>query len=269
MCMAWLKSLFGGGKHILDGPNMERPVCREFTMSRCDVRFEVIYSYTVRLEDDLLCVKTHDGKPVEKSITLRSDDVNTLYKLDLLALPDEDALCGKVLGLTVTDTYRKTSKKSISPVKEAEILAVLAPYIDSIGSEEEPFMLDGPSMEYQAPWASFAVSRSASSNIYSFWFDVDGDEATVIGECRDSEGHTYESAGAVPISEETIDRLRELDLEKLPNEEPWLDDLEIPQDGDSRGLTLTLEDGEVVKKNLSSELMTKIYDLLLPYLKNN
>ena len=73
----------------------------------------------------------------------------------------------------------------------------------------------------------------------------------------------------IAISAEDLWQLRWMDLDQLPDEEPWPEDLEQPLDTESITLTLTLSDGTVVEKNASSDLSIEIYTLLLPYLKNN
>ncbi len=132
-------------------------------------------------------------------------------------------------------------------------------------------MLDGPGMEYVPPWIEFTLSRSDTYAQYNFWFTVtEADPDTLVsGACRDEEGTLYEEETGLPISAETVWALRWMDLEQLPDEEEWPDDLERPLDDSSIGLSVTLPGGTVVKKNASSELSMKIYKLLLPYLKNN
>ena len=273
LCFSWLMSLFGcGEKYILDGPDMERLVCREFTISRCNERYETVYSYTVKLDDqsneNWLCVNVYDGETVGKSIRLESNDVDALHRFNVLNLPEAEMICGSVLGLTVTDSHSKTHPKSVSRANEAEILGILSPYIQALGLEE-PFMLDGPSMEYSPEWISFSLSGNDSSTLYCFWFTVDEDKMTVIGECQDRQGHTYTETNGIAVSEETIDKLHQLDLERLQDEEPWPDDLEKPLDEGKITLTLTLSDEDVVKKNASSNLAMEIYNLLLPYFEND
>ena len=73
----------------------------------------------------------------------------------------------------------------------------------------------------------------------------------------------------IAISVEDLWQLRWMNLHQLPEEEPWPEDLEMPLDAATITLTLTMADGTVVQKNASSDLSIKIYELLLPYLKNN
>lgn len=276
MCLSAILAFFGIGNkndHILDGPDMARPVWSEFTISRCSETYDPIYTYTVkydgRSDEGWLYIKTHDSKSVGKDIQLESKDVSAIFNLNLLWFPDEDALCGNFLGLTVTDSNGKTYYKHITKSDEAEMLAILVPYVDKLDvSEEDPFMLDGPSMEYSPKWVSFSVSQIDSSTLYSFWFIVDEDKMTVIGECQDQQGHTYVETEGIPISQDTIDDLHQLNLEQFPDEEPWPDDLEVPLDASKITLTLTLSDETVVNKNAGGTLVMDIYNLLLPYFKN-
>ena len=275
MCIAWLLSLFGCGKkwpHLLDGPGMERQIWSAFTIARCNEKFEPIYSYTVTYDADTdeayLC-----GEQEKDDIRLRQETVSELFNLDLMSLPDEGAVSGNFLGLTVFDSMGKARPKRISDAKEEEILALLAPYLEEgeNGGEEKPTMLDGPSMEYQSPWTAFALSRSDSNTRYCFWFEVtETDEGAVVtGSCQDEDGRDYEAETGIPISAEDLRELRWMDFDQLPDEEPWPEDLEMPLDMERIQMTLTLSDGTVEKKDASSNLSIEIYKLLLPYLKNH
>ena len=135
--------------------------------------------------------------------------------------------------------------------------------------KEEPFMLYGPGMEYQSPWTAFTISRSDSNTRYSFWFTVtdDGYEPLVTGACSDERGKSYIEEAGTEISAEDLWQLRWMDLDQLPDEEPWPEDLEMPTDMSTITLTLTLRDGTVVKKSASGDLSMEIYEILLPYLK--
>lgn len=137
--------------------------------------------------------------------------------------------------------------------------------------KEKRFMLDGPGMEYQSPWTAFTLSRTDSSTRYYFWFTVtdNDDHALVTGECSDEEGNSYIEETGLEISAEDLWQLRWMDFEQLPEEEPWPEDPELSTDMTNITLTLTLLDGTVEQKNISSDLSIEIYELLLPYLKNN
>ena len=84
----------------------------------------------------------------------------------------------------------------------------------------------------------------------------------------DEDGNEYDETGIV-ISGDTLWMLRRMNLEQLPDEEPWPEDLEMPLDMENVKLTLTLSDGTVVKKNVSSNISIEFYHLLLPYFINN
>lgn len=136
--------------------------------------------------------------------------------------------------------------------------------------KEKPHMLDGPDM-YRAAWADVSLSRTDSNAQYCFWFDITetDDGHVVTGSCRDEDGTNYESESGIPISEEDLWKLRWMELDQLPDEEPQPEDLAQPLDMETIQLKLTLSDGTVEKKNASSDLSMEIYKLLLPYLKNN
>ena len=137
--------------------------------------------------------------------------------------------------------------------------------------EGKPQMLDGPGMEYQSPWVAFALTRTDSNAQYNFWFEVtETDEGAVVtGSCRDEDGTDYETETGILISTEDLWQLRWMHLDQLPEENSGPDDLPQPLDMESVKLALTLSDGTVEKKNISSDLSIEIYKLLLPYLKNN
>lgn len=274
MCIAWLLSLLGCGKgHLVDGPGMERGVWSEFTLSRCSETFETVYRYTVHYDEDLneaeLYIEVYEGRTVDKRAKVDKETISKLYNLDLLFLPEAEPVDGNFLGLSVTDRNGQTYSKQISKAKEEAVLAILAPYLTA--EEEDPFMLDGPSMEYTPPWTAFTVSRSDSNAQYIFWFTVmDGDpDALVTGECRDKDGGYFEEEAGIPISAETLQALQWMNLEQLPEEEEWPEDLERPLDDSTITLSVTLSDGTVIKKQASGELSMEIYQLLLPYFINN
>ena len=133
--------------------------------------------------------------------------------------------------------------------------------------KQKPFMVDGPDMEYQSPWTTFTLSRVDSNTRYSFWFTVtdDGDQPLVTGECSDENGNSYIEETGIAISAEDLWQLRWMDLDRLPDEEEWPEDLEMPTDMANITLNLTLSDGTVVQKSVSGDLSMEIYQLLLPY----
>ena len=137
--------------------------------------------------------------------------------------------------------------------------------------KKDPHMLDGPGMEYQSPWTAFTLTRTDSDTRYSFWFEVRETDngAEMIGACQDETGRHYETENGIPISGEDLWALRWMDFDQLPEEEPWPEDLERPTDMVNITLAITLRDGTVEEKSASSDLSIKIYELLLPYLKNN
>lgn len=136
--------------------------------------------------------------------------------------------------------------------------------------KEKPHVPDGSGMEYTPEWTEFTLSRSDSYAQYNFSFTVtEGDTAPVVsGVCRDEDGNEYGETGIV-ISGDTLWTLRRMNLEQLPDEEPWPEDLELPLDMETVKMTITLSDGTVVKKNVSSNLSMEIYQILLPYFINN
>ena len=132
-------------------------------------------------------------------------------------------------------------------------------------------MSDGPDMEYKPAWTEFTISRSDSSAQNNFRFTVsdDGEQPLVIGECYDEEGNFYEEEIGIELSAEDLWQLRWMNLQILDEPSGFPEDVE-PRLGESRiTLSLMLPSGENVEKNISADLSMEIYELLLPYLKNN
>ncbi len=278
MCIAWVLSLFGCGRGVLvDGPGVERKIWSEFTLSRVSESFEPLYSYTVSYDESsdkaYLHVSVHEGRTLAQSIPLGSETLSALFNLDLFSLPEAEAVVGNFLGLGITDLMGQSCLKVISSTKEQELLALLAPYTEGLHTEgeEDPFMLDGPDMEYQPPWTAFSLTQCHSTAQYNFSFTlIDGEvDALLTGECRDGEGNVYEEASGIPVSFETLQALRLLYLEDLPDAEDRTEDLECPLDANRTELRLILSDGSIAEKNASTELSIEIYQLLLPYFIQN
>ena len=276
MCLAWLLSALGCKGLLVDGPGMERKIWSEFTLSRCTVRYEPIYTYTVQYDEDrdeaYFHVQVHEGQELNKGMMLDKDALSALLNLNMLSYEDAEPIDGAVLGFSVVDTMDQSHDKMISGEQETQILEILDPYLTVLAAEveEDPFMLDGPSMEYTPPWTAFSISRSSSNTLYSFWFTVtDSDSDTLVtGECQDRDGRSYEEQEGIPISMETLEALRLMELEHLEEAVEWPEGTEMPLDDDLLTLTVTLADGTVVKKNASGDLSIEIYELLLPYLSN-
>lgn len=281
MCIAWLLSLLGCGMgQPVDGPGMERGVWSEFTLSRCSELFEPIYSYTVNYDDILdeayLHIKIYEGQTVDKSIGLKTKTLTELFNLEIMSLPDTEPLCRTFLGLSVTDLNGQVSSKNISSQKENEILTLLTPYVDALKADsdaEDPFMLDGPDMEYTPPWTEFTLSRRDSNTLYTFWFTVKDANGLplVTGMCQDARGCVFQAEAGIPLDTETLWELRDMTLEQLPeadDNEDWPEDLERPLDDSNITLTVTVPDGTILRKKASGELSMEIYKLLLPCLQN-
>ena len=134
MCIAWLRSLFRKS-FMLDGPGMERRIWSAFTISRCSIRYEPVYIYTVKYDEDVdeayLCITVSEGQAADKSIRLEGETVSALLNLDLMSLPDAEILDGTFVGLSVTDPNGQVCSKSLSNAMEQEILALITPYIEN------------------------------------------------------------------------------------------------------------------------------------------
>ena len=282
MCISALLSLFGcrnkkNNPLILDGPDMEREVWREFTISASTVTYEPTYSYTVRIDGTsqkgYLDVNYTENGYGESGIELESKTVNALLNLQITEFPDAQSVEGSFIGLSVIDSKGQTLKKSVSSANESEILALIKPYVKE-NKQEKPEMLDGPSMTYTPPWYELSVSVTASIVNDSFYFDVvDTEEkTTVAGSCMDSEGHYYEIEEPVEIPYECLQQLYQLGFEGLDNVEDLPlgtdNEEEIILDGTKTSITITTNDGKFEK--LASESLAKeVYKILLPYFQQS
>ena len=151
LCLLNLFALFGCGKgkpFILDGPDMERTLWREFTISQTSDVYEENFSYTVKYDETedkgyLYMEVPHEtkGYPIEKSIQLKSQDVNALINMNILSFTDTpiessnieaEILDGTFLEFSVTDINGNQSEKILSKDKEVEILSILKPYADKL-----------------------------------------------------------------------------------------------------------------------------------------
>ena len=124
---------------------------------------------------------------------------------------------------------------------------------------------DKPGMEYVPQWTAFTVSGSDSYAQYNFSFTVSND--TLSGECIGEDGQYYEAAD-MKLTDETVWVLRRMNLEQLPDQKP-AEPEGFQTDAAELSLTLTLPNGETVEKAVSNELSLELYDILLPYFKNN
>lgn len=150
LCMAFLLSLFGCNKnnYILDGPDMERQVWSEFTISQTSDEYEQNFSYTVKYDETenkgyLHMEVPHEtkGYPVEKSIQLDSNTVTELINLNILSFKDKskesgeleaEILDGTFLRFSVTDSNGNVFKKVLSSEAEQKILTLITPYVQKI-----------------------------------------------------------------------------------------------------------------------------------------
>ncbi len=259
---------------IVDGPDMEREVWSSFTLSACTPMYERKYSYTVSYDNTTgkaqLRVDYTDSGAGTGTVELKSKTLEVLLGLNLLSLPEAEALEGSFVGLTVIDRNGQKFQKSISSAMKKEILALIKPY-ENKAKQEIPEMLDGPDMMYTPPWSEMYVSMSSSIANDCFYFKVvDTEEkTTIIGSCMDSEGHSYETEEPFEIPYECLQELYQLGIECLDdyNDEQYADEEIILDDTDVK-LSITTEQGEF-KKQASVSLAKEIYKILLPYFQQS
>lgn len=144
--MATLLSLLGcnKNKYILDGPDMERDVWQEFTLSQSSDVYEGNFAYTVTKESDTYYLSYEyfdyvNKVPDARKIPLKIVTVNELLALNLLSLPDvptieispEDTMIldGTFAKLTITDEDGNTYNKSVSDRMVGDIRSLLSDYV--------------------------------------------------------------------------------------------------------------------------------------------
>ena len=153
VCISMLLSLFGCGKlkpFILDGPDMERTLWSEFTISQTSDVYEENFSYTVKYdkisgEAYFYTEVPHEtkGYPIEKSIQLKSKDLQALININIMSFAnvqavesdDELILDGTFLKFWVTDSNGEKFNKSVPYEDEKEILKIIKPYADKLKNE--------------------------------------------------------------------------------------------------------------------------------------
>lgn len=267
MCLAALLSLLGCNKNkfILDGPGMERVVgWKSFTISRCSERYEPIYSYTV-VYDSASCKAylycgTYRETEERTGIQLESHTINALFNLELLALPDEAAVTGNFLSLAVVDENGLQIPKKLSTAKEAEILALIRPYVDEGGSAAE-----------QKVWQEFTVSQTSDvyEDNFSYTVTNESDGYYLFYEYFDYENKVPEDC-KIRLKESTANALLSMNLLSLPDEQTIesSSDEETILDGTFAKFTITDENGNTYKKRVSDKIVQEIRSLLSTYIKD-
>lgn len=275
MCISALLSLFGcrnkkNNPLILDGPDMEREVWREFTISASTVTYEPTYSYTVRIDGTsqkgYLDVNYTENGYGERGIELESKTVNALLNLQITEFPDAQSVEGSFIGLSVIDSKGQTLKKSVSSENESEILALIKPYVKE-NKQEKPEMLDGPDMENTSAWNSFSISRYGDSMAdQNFQITV---QKSDIGYVVTGEVLGYSETEGIILSKKDCRKIDELKPHLLPDvvkteEQSETEDVMI-LDAPSVDIEVGYVDGTLLQKVDENDFSMSIYYIVEPY----
>ena len=102
-------------------------------------------------------------------------------------------------------------------------------------------------------------------NSYSFSLSVSKKDGVYVltGDCHDDDGNPYENEEGIVLSDETVERLLELDLGALHDyKESELDGMIL--DADMTSFTVIYEDGTISRKE--ETYLGEVYTMLREYL---
>ena len=272
MCLAAFLSLFGCNKekYILDGPGMERELWQEFTISRCSEVYEPIYSYTVKYDDvssrAYLYIGEYDEAKEQSSIQLKSQTINDLINLRILALPEEGSITGNFLALSVVDSNGKRLHKSVSAAVEKEILSLIEPYVDSSNTDNDSNINTEREM-----WKEFTISQTSDEYEQNFSYTVKYDETEDKGYLYMEVPHEtkgYPVLKSIELDSDTVNELINLNILSFTDEPKESNELEAEiLDGTFLRFSVTDSSGNIFKKVISNEAEQKILTLITPYVQ--
>lgn len=127
------------------------------------------------------------------------------------------------------------------------------------------------SVSGSAGWQSLSISRTHSVWNYCFNMSVtaESDGSMLLwGYCVDTDGNEYSSDDGISLSERTISRLRQLELEDLEKAKKNSFPGPTALDKAEKKLILTDIDGKKTEKVLTDDTLSEIFDLLLSEFKN-
>ena len=272
MCMAFLLSLFrcNKDKYILDGPGMERELWQEFTISRCSEVYEPIYSYTVKYDnasgEAYLYIGEYDEAKEHTSIQLKSQTINDLINMRILALPDEGDITGNFLALSVVNSNGKRLHKRVSAAVEKKILSLIEPYADSLNTD------NGSNINTEREmWQEFTISQTSDEYNQNFSYTVKYDETEDKGYLYMEVPHEtkgYPVLKSIELDSDTVNELINLNILSFTDEPKESNELEAEiLDGTFLRFSVTNSSGNVFKKVISNEAEQKILTLITPYVQ--
>ena len=127
------------------------------------------------------------------------------------------------------------------------------------------------SVSGSAGWQRLSISRTHSvwSCCFNMSVTAESDGSMLLrGYCVDTDGNEYSSDDGISVSEKTISRLRQLELEDLEKAKKNSFPGPTALDKAEKKLILTDIDGKKTEKVLTDDTLSEIFDLLLSEFKN-
>lgn len=122
--------------------------------------------------------------------------------------------------------------------------------------------------EEEMPWMGFSLSQNHSCADYIFNFDVrrkENGRYYVTGEYRDAKGSLCAEDRGIRLKKPTVEALRHLRLEQLPEAKPQkIEDLMI-LDAPTRSFSIQYSDGRMEAKTIPEEMFLDIVHRLEAY----
>ena len=118
------------------------------------------------------------------------------------------------------------------------------------------------------PWLGFSLSQNHSCADYIFNVDVrrkENGRYYVTGECRNAKGSLCTAEKGIRLKKRTVEALRHLQLEQLPEEIPQeIGDL-VLLDATTRSFSIQHPDGRMEAKTIPEEMFLDIVHRLEAY----
>ena len=122
--------------------------------------------------------------------------------------------------------------------------------------------------EEEMPWMGISLSQNHSCADYIFNFDVRREENGryyVTGECRNAKGSLCTAEKGIRLKKRTVEALRHLQLEQLPEAIPQkIEDLMI-LDAPTSSFSIQYSDGRMEAKTIPEEMFLDIVHRLNAY----
>ena len=120
----------------------------------------------------------------------------------------------------------------------------------------------------EMPWLGFSLSQNHSCADYIFNFDVrrkENGRYYVTGECRNAKGSLCTAEKGIRLKKPTVEALRHLQLEQLPEEIPQENEELMILDATTRNFSVQYPDGRMEAKTIPEEMFLDIVHRLKAY----